>query len=59
MGLSCKIIDFIRLSLLNDTDQIGRIRQITEMQGEISIVKMRILIKVINTIRIEQRATAF
>ncbi|MNK95626.1 hypothetical protein D3C87_1158700 [compost metagenome] len=57
MALRCQIVNFVRLNLLNDTDQIGRIRHVAVVQNEARILVVRILIDVIYPAGIEGRRT--
>ncbi len=54
MALCAQIIDFIGPNLLDDTTEIGRIRQVAEMQFEPDILFMRVLIKMIDARGIER-----
>ena len=38
MGLCPKIIDFIRFSFLNDSDQVGGVCEVTIVENEISVI---------------------
>jgi hypothetical protein len=49
VALSRQVVDFIRLNLLDDTDQVGRICQIPVVKGKASIFLKRILIKVVDS----------
>ena len=53
-----QIINFIRLCLTNDTSQIQTVGQITIMQDQIAVFHMRVLIKMIDTIRVEHGRSA-
>jgi len=59
VALCRKIVDLVRLHLLHDTDQTGRVRHITIVQDEATVLDVRILVQVVYTIRIEQRGPAF
>jgi hypothetical protein len=52
-----KIIDFIRLDLLDDADDIGGISQITVVKCKTHIALVLILVKVINSLSVERRST--
>ena len=58
MALRCKIVYFVRLRLLDDTDEVSGIRQVVVMQDEIAVRDMRILVEVVNPVRVEERGTA-
>jgi hypothetical protein len=55
MGLSSQIIYLCGLNMLNDPDQVRRIGKISVVKNEAMIPRMRILIKVVDAVRIEQR----
>ena len=57
MRLCRKIIEFIRLSFLNDADQIGRVRHVPIMQHEPLALLVRVLVKMINPVRVKRRST--
>ena len=48
MALCTKVVDLIRLNLLNDPNQIGAVGQIAVMQNQTRIRFMGILVKVVN-----------
>ncbi|CAM6391620.1 hypothetical protein CISECK363B_11145 [Citrobacter sedlakii] len=52
-----QVIHFIRLHFLQDTGQVGRVRQVTVMQMEFGVAGVRILINMINTFRVKRRGT--
>ncbi|OPZ02081.1 MAG: hypothetical protein BWZ11_01211 [Bacteroidetes bacterium ADurb.BinA395] len=54
MAHGSKIVDFIRLSFLNNSGQIQRIGHIAIVQNKIPVLFMRILIYMINSVGIEQ-----
>ena len=53
MRLRRQIVDLIRLNLLYGAHKAGRIRQVTIVQNQPPIIDMRILIKMIDTVRIQ------
>jgi hypothetical protein len=58
MALGAKIVNLIRLYLLYNSNQIGRVREITIMKNQLRIDFMWILIKMIDAICVEAaRAT--
>jgi hypothetical protein len=59
MGLSGQVIDFHRLNLLNNPDKTGRVRQIAVMEDKSTVTDVRILVEVINAIRIKQGRASF
>ena len=58
VALGGQVVDFVRLHLLDDTDQAGGIGQIPMMQNELAIRFMGILIQVVNPVGIEKRRAA-
>ena len=59
MALGTQVIDFIRLSLLNDSNQVAGIGQIAIVQYKIAMIDMGILIKMVHPISIERRSPSF
>ena len=57
MALRSEIVDFVRLDLLDDPNQIGRIRQISVVQLEPYVSLMRILVLVVDAIGVKRRGT--
>ena len=53
MALRAEIVDFIGTYLLQDTGQVGTVRQITIMQDEARGFFVRILVNVIHALRVE------
>ena len=53
VGLRTQVVDLVGPNLLQDAGQVGRIRQITVVQLEMRILHVRILIKVIDPLRVE------
>jgi hypothetical protein len=58
MTLGGQVINFGGLGVLDDTDEIRCIGHIAVMQHEPNILFVRIVIKMINTLRIEGRGAA-
>lgn len=59
MALRGQIVDFVGLDLLDNADQVGRIGQVTVVQNQPQVRLVRVLIEMIDTIGVEQRAAAF
>ncbi len=57
MALCAEIVDFIRLSFLNNANQIGGISQVTIVKFDARIIYMWILENMINSICIKARCT--
>ena len=53
MGLSSEVVDLIGLHIMDNARQIRGVGQITIMQAELGIGFMRVLVDVIDTLRIE------
>src|SRR5690606_5279562 len=58
MGLGGEIVDLVRLYQLDDADQAGAIGQIAVVEHEARVLFVRILIEMIDAIRIEQGGAA-
>jgi hypothetical protein len=58
VALRAQIVDFVRLDFLNDARQVRSIRQVAIVQLEIGRRRVRILVDMIDALRIEQRGTA-
>ncbi len=54
MTLRRQVIDLIRLHLLNNPDQVGRIGQVAIMQKEVDILLVLVVVQMINTIGIKR-----
>lgn len=54
-----EVIDFIGLYLLDDADQVGGIGKIAVMQDEVFVLDVRILIKVVDAVGVEERGATF
>ncbi len=59
MAHGSEIVYLIRLNLLNDADEVGRIGQIAIVEEETAIGRVWILIDMIYAIRVEERGTPF
>lgn len=58
MALGCQVVDFVRLHLLHDADQVAGIRKIPVVQYEFAAFLVRPLVKMVDTVRIEQGRAA-
>lgn len=58
MALGCQVVDFVRLHFLHDADQVAGVRKVPIVQYELAAFLVRSLIKVVDTIRIEQGRAA-
>ena len=58
MALRREIVDLVGLNLLNDADQVGRIGQVAVMHEEADIGLVRVLVEMIDAVRIDERGTA-
>jgi hypothetical protein len=52
--LGCEIVNLVGLSVLNDTDQIRRIRHVAIMKNKAHFLVMGILIEMVDTACIER-----
>ncbi len=59
MRLCSKVVELIRFNSLDNTDQIGGIRQIAVMENKIPLINVWILIQVYNPPSIEAGASSF
>jgi len=57
--LGRQVVDLIRLHFLDDSDQVGGIRQVAVVQDEVAVGNIRALIKMIDPVGVEQRGAAF
>ena len=54
-----EVIDLVWLHLLDDTNQVGGVGQVSVMQFEFGIINVRVLIQMVDSIRIKQRSAPF
>ena len=54
MALGGQVVDLVRLRLLHDADQVGRIGHVAEMQDEARIGLVRILVQMIDAAGVER-----
>jgi hypothetical protein len=59
MALGRKIVNLVGLRVLDDADEICRIRHVPVMQNETYTRLMRVLIEMVDTACIERRRTTF
>src|SRR3989344_1984765 len=59
MALGGEIVNLIGLHLLHDVDQTTGIGHVTVMQHKLATLYMRVLIQMIDTIRVEEGGPAF
>ena len=55
MALGCEIVDFIRLGLLHDADQVRGIGHVAVMQLELLVLDVRVFVDVFDAAGIEAR----
>ena len=53
MTLGCRIVNFLRLYLLNDTNEVGCVRKVAVMQMQAHTALVQILAQTTDTVRIE------
>ena len=58
MALRGQVVDFVGLNLLDDADQIGGVGQVAVVQDEIAVADVRVLVQVVDAIRVERRRAA-
>ncbi|EXI76370.1 MAG: hypothetical protein AW07_00315 [Candidatus Accumulibacter sp. SK-11] len=56
VALRGQIVDLVRLHLLDDADQARRVGQVTVVEDEAAILLVRVLVQVVDTVGVEQRA---
>ncbi len=54
MALCRQIVNLVRLDLLNDMQEVSGVRQIAIMQDHLQAPLVRILIEVIDTVRVQE-----
>ena len=59
MALRGKVVDFVRLRLLDDADEARRVRQVTVMKKEANVIFVRITVQVIDAYGVEHRRPSF
>jgi hypothetical protein len=59
MTLGAKVVYFIGLYFLDDTDKVGAVGEISVMEDKIFVFHMRILVQMVNTVGIKKRAATF
>ncbi len=57
VALRRQIVNLVRLHSLHDVDEAAGVRQVAMMQDELAIRSVRILIKMIDPVGIEERST--
>ena len=58
MALGGEIVDLVRLRLLHDADQVGRIRHVAIVQDELLVRLVRILVEMLDAAGVERRGAA-
>jgi len=59
MALGAEIVNLVGPHFLNDPAQIGRIRQVAEMQAKANVVFVRVLIEMVDAGRVERGRPPF
>jgi hypothetical protein len=59
VALRGEVVDFGRLRFLNDTNEIGRVSHVAIVQCEADILFVRIVIEMVDALRIKGRGAAF
>ena len=54
MALGTEVVNFIRLCFLHDANEVAGITQVAIVKLEIGMLNVRVLVNVVNTLRIEQ-----
>ena len=58
MALRGEIVDLVRLGLLDDADQVGRIGHVAVVQEEPRALLVRVLVEMIDALGVERRGAA-
>jgi hypothetical protein len=58
VALRSESVDLVRLHGLHDADQVGRVGQVAVVQDESAALLVRILVQVIDAIRVERGGAA-
>jgi len=58
VALRRQVVNFVRLHLLDDADQVGGVGQVAVVENQIAMRDVRILVEVVDAIGIEQRGAA-
>jgi hypothetical protein len=53
-----EVVDFVRLGLLDDTDQVGGVGEVAVVQDEVLVFDVRVLVEVVDSVGIERRCAA-
>ena len=58
MALRAQIVNLVGLAVVNDPRQVGGISQIAVVQDQPAVIDMRVLVKVINPLRVKAGTAA-
>jgi hypothetical protein len=58
VGLRGQVVDLVRLDLLHDADEVGCIRQVSVVEEEAAALLVRVLIEVVDAVRVEEGGAA-
>lgn len=56
--LGSEVVDLVRLHLLDDAHQRGRVGQVTVVQDELAVIDVRVFVQVVDAVGIEERSAA-
>ena len=59
VGHGRQVVDFVRLHLLDDADQVGGVGEIAVVEDEVAVFHVRILVEVVDAVGVEERRAAF
>jgi len=54
VGHGRQVIDFVRLHLLDDADQIGGVGEVAVVEDEVAVFHVRVLVEVVDTVGVEK-----
>ena len=58
MALRAQVINFVRLGLLDEPNEVGAIGEVAVMQDEIAVIQVRVLVDMVHPCCIEQAGSA-
>jgi hypothetical protein len=53
-----EVVDLVRLHLLDDPDQVRRIREVAVVQHEALMIDVRVLVEVVDAVGVEERSAS-
>ena len=56
MALRAEVVDLIWLDFLDDMEKVAGVGQVAIMQDKVALANVRVLVKVVNAVRVEEGA---